>query len=165
MRSARPDGGAHGRRTDANAVAKFQNCTADWFPDSRHIIYSSRPANQEDADGGRAARTVGQQAGYGWTQLWMADADGRERSLLCGEDGRHIYGGALSPDSKYVVFTRSVTDGNEDTAVIGLIRLSDAPIIGGESQALRKLHPKAAAGPVLHLGSGWEPHWTRPHRR
>ena len=45
---------------EANAVAQFQNCTPDWFPDSRHIIYSSRPAGQNDADGGDAAKAVGQ---------------------------------------------------------------------------------------------------------
>ena len=41
---------------EANAVAKNQNCTPDWFPDSRHIIYSSRPPGQMDADGGSALR-------------------------------------------------------------------------------------------------------------
>jgi Tol biopolymer transport system component len=144
----------------ANAVAKNQNCTPDWFPDSRHTIYSSRPVNQEDADGGAAAKAVGQKPGYGWTQLWMADVEGNEHSLLYGEDGRHIYGGSISPDGRYVLFTRSLTDGNEDTAVLGLIRFSDAPIIAGESKALRKLHPNAKDGPVLSLGPGWEPHWT-----
>jgi Tol biopolymer transport system component len=143
-----------------NAVATNQNCTPDWFPDSRHTIYSSRPVNQQDADGGQAATAVGQRAGYGWTQLWMADAEGKEHSLLYGEDGRHIYGGAVSPDGRYVLFTRSLTDGNEESAVLGLMRFSDAPVIAGESKALRKLHPNVKDGPVLSLGSGWEPHWT-----
>jgi Tol biopolymer transport system component len=143
-----------------NAVATNQNCTPDWFPDSRHTIYSSRPIKQEDADGGVAAKAVGQRPGYGWTQLWMADVEGNKHSLLYGEDGRHIYGGAVSPDGRYVLFTRSLTDGNEETAVLGLIRFSDAPIIAGESKALRKLHPNTKDGPVLSLGPGWEPHWT-----
>jgi hypothetical protein len=90
----------------------------------------------------------------------MADVEGHEHKLLYGEDGRHIYGGAVSPDGKYVLFTRSRTDGNEDTAVMGLMRLSDAATIGGESLALRKLHPQTKDGPVLSLGPGWEPHWT-----
>jgi hypothetical protein len=90
----------------------------------------------------------------------MAGGDGKALSLLYGEDGRHIYGGAVSSDGKYVIFTRSLTDGNEDTAEIALMRLGDAPTIGGESKALRKMHPKTKDGPVLLLGPGWEPHWT-----
>src|SRR5439155_8121295 len=122
------------------AVATDQNCTPDWFPDSKRVIYSSRPRQQADADGSAAAKSAGQPAGYGWTQLWMADVEGGEHSLLYGEDGRHIYGGAVSPDGRYLLFTRSLTDGNEDTAVLSLMRFSDAPIIAGESKALRKLH-------------------------
>lgn len=145
---------------EARAVAVDQNCTPDWFPDSRRVIYSARPRNQEDADGGEAAKAVGQKLGYGWTQLWVADASGKERSLLYGEDGRHIYGGASSPDGRYVVFTRSLTDGGEESAEIGLMRVSDAPTIGGASPALRKRMGKTKDGPVLSLGPGWEPHWT-----
>jgi hypothetical protein len=48
----------------------------------------------------------------------------------------------------------------EGGAPIGLMRLQDAPSIGGESPALRKLHPKTKDGPMLDLGMGWEPHWT-----
>ncbi len=40
------------------------------------------------------------------------------------------------------------------------LRLSDAPIIGGESQERRVLHPQAKHGPVLVLPAGWEPCWT-----
>ena len=143
---------------ELNAAAKFQNCTPDWFPDSQRIIYSSRPTQGEGDDG--LAKAAGQKPDYGWTQLWMAGGDGKQNSLLYGEDGRHIYGGAVSPDGKYIVFTRSLRDGNEDTAEIGLIRLGDAPIIAGESKALRRQYPKAKDGPALALGPGWEPHWT-----
>jgi Tol biopolymer transport system component len=146
-----------------SAIAKDQNCTPDWFPDSKHVLYSSRPRNQAEA-ATAAAKAVGQPAGYGWTQLWMADADGNQHSLLYGEDGRHIYGGAASPDGRYVLFTRSLTDGNEDSAILGLMRVSDAPIIGGESNALRRLHPNTKDGAVLSLGPGWEPHWTYARR-
>src|SRR5262249_38873982 len=148
---------------EVNPVVKFQNCTADWFPDSKRLIFSSRPASQEEADGGQMAKAVGQKSGYGWTQLWMANGDGSGKSLVYGVDGRHIYGGAVSPDSKYVLFTRSPVDGmglDQKGAPIGLIRLSDAPIITGESKALRKLHSDAKDGPELHLPDGWEPHWT-----
>jgi len=143
-------------------VSKFQNCTPDWFPDSKRLIYSSRPANQEDDP--KLIQGVGQKAGYGWTQLWMANGDGSERSLVYGEDGRHVYGGALSPDGHYVIFTRSPVDGGlgigDKGAPMALIRLADAPTIGGESKALRKLHPHTKDGPVLSLPDGWEPHWT-----
>ncbi len=131
-----------------NVVSKYQNCTPDWFPDSRRVIFSNRPAGQ---------------GGYGWTQLWMAAAKGTSRRLIYGEDGRHIYGGALSPDGKYVLFTRCPQDGGGSErggAPGGLMRLSDAPTIAGNSKSLRKLHPDSKDGPVLTLPDCWEPHWT-----
>jgi len=145
---------------DLNPVAKFQNCTPDWFPDSKRLIYSSRPANQEPADGGKAAQEIAQPPKYGWTQLWMSDGDGQNRALVFGEDGRHVYGGNISPDGKYVLFTRSRKDGDLETSTMGLMRLSDAPIINGESAFLRKLYPQAKPGPFVLLQAGWEPHWT-----
>jgi len=145
-----------------NPVNKYQNCTADWFPDSHHLIFSSRPANQEVLDGGKGAQAVGQKLDYGWTQLWMADREGKTRSLVYGEDGRHIYSGEISPDGKYVLFTRSKPDlgAVNDSVAMSLIRLQDAPVIGGESKALRKLHPNAKDGPVLSLPAGCCAHWT-----
>ena len=77
-----------------------------------------------------------------------------------GEDGKHIYGGAISPDGKYVLFTPAMTDAGIETGLISIMRLADAPIIRGESVALRKLHPEAKEGVVLELTKGWEPHWT-----
>ena len=131
-----------------NVVSRFRNCTPDWFPDSRQVIFSNRPANQK---------------GYGWTQLWMAPGQGGQRKMLYGEDGRHIYGGGLSPDGRYVLFTRCPKDGGgseRSGAPGGLMRLADAPIIGANSPALRKLHPGAPDGPVLALPDLWVPHWT-----
>jgi hypothetical protein len=93
----------------------------------------------------------------------MADGDGANRRLVYGEDGRHVYGGAISPDANYVLFTLGLKDGSgaeKSGAPIGLMRLADAPTIGGASQALRKVHPKTRDGPVLILPTGWEPHWT-----
>ena len=136
------------RTGETNNVSLYQNCTPDWFPDSKRVIFSNRPGDQK---------------GYGWTQLWMADADGKNRGLVYGEDGRHIYGGGLSPDGKYAIFTRCPQDGGGSErggAPGGLMRVSDAPIIGGASPALRKLHPKTNKGPVLPLPVCWEPHWT-----
>ncbi len=126
-------------------------CTPDWFPDSQNLVFSWRPP-------GQAANN-----GYGWTQLWMADAEGKSRRLLYGEDGRHVYGGHVSPDGKYVLFTGNMQEDGDPGhagAPMGLMRLSDAPLIGGASRELRKLHPQAGDGPVLTLPVGWEPCWT-----
>jgi len=134
-----------------NAVREYQNCTPDWFPDSKRIILSSRPAGQSGDDG------------YGYTQLWMVDGDGGNQQLVYGEDGCHIYGGALSPDGQYVLFTRGVVDGSgaeQDGAPVCIMRLGDAPSIGGASKDLRTVHRETKDGPVLVLEMGWEPHWT-----
>jgi dipeptidyl aminopeptidase/acylaminoacyl peptidase len=103
---------------------------------------------------------VGQKQGYGWTQAWMTDADGGNRKLVLGEDGKHIYGSDVSPDGKYLMFARADTDGGLDSAIMGLMRISDAPMVRGESVALRKVHPDARNGVILDLTQGWEPHWT-----
>jgi Tol biopolymer transport system component len=120
-----------------NAVSKIDCCTPDWFPDSRSIIFSRRPGE--------------------WTQLWMADAEGKQRSPVYSEDGRHCYGGCVSPDGKYVLFTGNKEedgDASNAGAPMGLLRLRDAPIVK---------HPsKPASGPVLVLPTAWEPHWIQP---
>ena len=93
----------------------------------------------------------------------MADPDGRNRRLVYGEDGRHVYGGLVSPDGKYVVFTgnmREDGDPGNSGAPMGLMRLADAPIVGGESRELRTRYPDAKHGPVLVLPAGWKPTWT-----
>jgi len=136
---------------EVNPILTFQSCTPDWFPDSEHIIFSSRPANQSPTNS------------YGWSQLYMADGEGKNMELIYGEDGYHIYGGALSPDGQYVVFTKCPEDGGgseKSGAPIGIMRLSDAPTIGGESPDLRRAHPQTKDGPVLMLEAGWEPAWT-----
>lgn len=136
---------------EVNAVRKFQNCTPDWHPDGNHIILSSRPAGQTGA------------AGYGYTQLWLVSGDGIEQQLLYGEDGAHIYGGAFSPDGKYILFTKGPKDGSgaeNGGAPMCIIRAADTPMITGESIELRKLHKDTKNGPVLTLETAWEPHWT-----
>jgi len=136
---------------EARAVNTVDCCTPDWFPDSRQVVFSWRPPGQKGNHGN------------GWTQLWMADAEGQTRRLLYGEDGRHIYGGHVSPDGKYVLFAGNVEEDGDPGragAPMGLIRLSDAPIVGGESRELRARHPKVKDGPVLPLPVGWEPCWT-----
>ena len=135
---------------ELNAVQKFQNCTPDWFPDSEHIIYSSRPAGQKANDE------------YGWTQLWAAHGAGKEHRLLYAEEGYHIYGGALSPDGNYLLFAKSPEDGagaELSGAPMCIMRMADTPSIKGKSSEMRALHPDAKDSPVLELTNGWEPTW------
>lgn len=134
-----------------NAVKVSQNCTPDWFPDSEHVIFSSRPPGQKANDG------------YGWTYLWTAKGTGEESRLVYGEENYHIYGGGVSPDGKYVLLTRCPVDGGgseKDGAPISIIRLADTPMIQGESKEIRHDYPDAKSGPMLPLAEGWEPHWT-----
>ncbi|GMW03036.1 MAG: hypothetical protein AMXMBFR84_41720 [Candidatus Hydrogenedentota bacterium] len=136
---------------EVNPVHVFQSCTPDWFPDSKHMIYSSRPGNQSVNEG------------YGYTQLWMANSDGTGQQLVYGEEGVHIYGGEVSPDGAYVLFTKCPVDGGgseSDGAPMCIMRLADAPTIGGESIELRTQHPDAKNGPVIQIQRGWEPDWT-----
>lgn len=136
---------------EVNVLRSFQNCTPDWCPDSAHVILSSRPAGQPGAKG------------YGYTQLWEVDGEGKKQELLFGEDGLHIYGGALSPDGNYVLFTKCPDDGGGAEKTGGtmcLIRKVDTPAVGGASPDLRKLHPNAKNAPVIEIEKGWEPHWT-----
>jgi len=123
------------------------NCTSDWFPDSKHVIYSKGHPKTE-----------------WWAQRWKADAEGKTKSMLYCEIGRHAYGGCTSPDGKYILFTRSQEDlGQVDNSrtTMGLFRLKDAPIVAGGSDVLRSQYPAAKDGPCLDLGPGWEPHWTQ----
>jgi Tol biopolymer transport system component len=124
------------------------NCTPDWFQqDSHRVIYSNR--------------TEGLATDYGWTMLMQATADGKSRTLIYGERGRHIYYGCTSPDDKYAIFARPESDGGTD-ANMAIIRLADAPIIVPDDYVeLKSLYPNAKSGPVLQLDQpGFEPHWT-----
>lgn len=120
-----------------NPVSTIDCCTPDWFPDSKRLIFSRRPGD--------------------WTQLWMADGEGKERRVVYSEDGRHCYGGCVSPDGQYVIFTGNHAedgDASNSGAPMSLLRLRDAPIV--------KRPSTPASAPVLALPSGWEPHWTGP---
>ena len=90
-----------------------------------------------------------------------ATADGKERSLIYGEKGRHIYYGCTSPDDRYAIFSFPESDGGTD-AHMAIVRLADAPIIVPEDyKELRELYPAAKSGPVLRLDlAGFEPQWT-----
>jgi Tol biopolymer transport system component len=136
---------------EANAVNTVDCCTPDWFPDSHDLIFSWRPRGQKTNND------------QGWTQLWRADAEGKTRQLVYAEDGRHVYGGQVSPDGRYVLFTGNMQedgDPGNGGAPMALMRLSDAPIIHGDSPGVRAQHPKAKDAPVLTLPAGWEPCWT-----
>jgi hypothetical protein len=93
--------------------------------------------------------------------LMQATADGKSRTLVCGERGRHLYFGCTSPDDKYVIYARPEADGCIE-APMAIVRLSDTPIIVPDDYAeLRSLYPSAKSGPVLRLPqAGFEPHWT-----
>jgi hypothetical protein len=83
--------------------------------------------------------------------------------MIYAEAGRHIYGGASSPDGRYFLFTRSVVDlGRPDhkKTTMAIIRAADTPMVGDEDDALRKRFPDAKPAVRLDLGPGWEPHWT-----
>ncbi len=132
----------------ATTLTRALNCTPDWFQgDPNRVIYSNR--------------TPGVGSEYGWTMLMQATADGKSRTLVYGERGRHIYYGCTSPDDKYVIFSRPESDGGTD-ATMAIVRLADSPIIVPEDYAeLRSLYPNAKGGPVLQLQhAGFEPHWT-----
>ena len=129
-------------------LSRNLNCTPDWFAgDSQKVIYSNRTPGLGDS--------------YGWTMLMQAMADGKSRSLIYGERGRHIYFGCTSPDNKYALFSRPETDGGSE-ANMAIVRLADAPIIVPEDyKELKALYPQAKNGPVLILKlAGFEPFWT-----
>ena len=137
---------------EMNAVHSYQNCTPHWFSDSQRLLFSYRPAGQENEN-----------KGAGWTQLYMADADGANDTLVYGQDGVHVYGNMPSPDGKYAVFTRSVEedgDPGHGGSPLAIMRLSDAPTIGGPSLVLRKRFPNTKNGVLLELPVGWKPHWA-----
>lgn len=113
------------------------NCTPDWMPDARRVVYARGIIPN---DGGRA-------------ELWCATPDGKERRTLYAEADRHIYGACVSPDGRHLLFTRSEEDlGRVDQrkTTMAIIRLDDAPLTGTATMTNR-----------LDLGPGWEPHWTR----
>jgi Tol biopolymer transport system component len=139
----------NGETGEINAVSETDryNCTPDWLGDSQHIIYSR----------GIVPNTPG------WTRLWVARSDGQDKRLLYAEKGCHIYGGCVSPDGKYILFTRSKKDlgrvGNSQTRM-AIIRWKDTPMVGRDNESLRAEYPDARSGPLLDLSWGWEPHWT-----
>lgn len=70
------------------------NCTPDWGPDSRRVVYARGIIPEKP---GRA-------------ELRAATLDGQPPRPLYAEENRHIYGACASPDMKYLLFTRGVAD-------------------------------------------------------
>lgn len=137
---------ATGKITAVSETDRY-NCTPDWMPDARHVVYARGIV---PSVGGRA-------------ELWQASSDGRERRMLYAEAARHIYGATSSPDGRYFLFTRSEEDlGKVDHAktTMAVIRAADTPMLGDEVPALRKRFPDAKRALRLDLGPGWEPCWT-----
>lgn len=136
------------REISAVSETDRYNCTPDWMPDSRRIVYARGIIPK---DGGRA-------------EMWLASADGKEKRMLYAEAGRHIYGACPSPDGRHLLFTRSEEDlGRVDQAktTMALIRTTDTPMLGDQDAALHERYPNASPSRRLDLGPGWEPHWTR----
>jgi Tol biopolymer transport system component len=132
-----------------NAVSETDryNCTPDWLPDSQRIVYSRG--------------IIPDQGGF--AEIWIGNGDAMERSPVYVEANRHLYGGCISPDGRYLLLTRSEADlgpvGPARTSM-SIIRLADAPVVVGEGPAIRARFPTARSGPRLDLSWGWEPHWT-----
>jgi len=142
-----PDRQAEGQ-LQGPGVSRGSECAPDWFPNSKHILFSRRP----HVPNGRS-----------WTQLWMASADGKRVRLVHAEEGRHLYGGTVSPDGKYVLFSRVLWDdrgGKVSVLEMGLTRLHDVPTFSGEGTRLQEAFPNAKRVPVLGLPAGLEPDWT-----
>lgn len=132
----------------ATLLSRALNCTADWFQgDAGRVIYSNR--------------TPGVGSDYGFTMLMQVTANGKSRTLIYGERGRHIYYGCTSPDDKYAIFSIPESDGGTD-AEMAIVRLADTPIVVPDDYTqLKAIYPEAKDGPVLRLAQpGFEPHWT-----
>lgn len=138
---------AAGGSLKAVSETERYNCTPDWCPDSRRIVYSRGIIPEHP----------------GHAEAWIADVDGKHRAMVYAEAERHVYGACPSPDGKYLVFTRSVADlgvvGNSQTT-LAVVRWSDTPMRGDDSADLRQRYPSAKPSRRLDLGPGWEPHWT-----
>ena len=141
--------GVDTQRIQAVAETGRYNCTPDWWPDSRSVVYSRGIVPE----------------GKGMAQLWRGFTDGHKPRLLVGENDRHLYGGCVSPCGRYLLFTRSQKDlGEVDIActTLAICRIKDTPMLLGEGdcEGMRQVYPQAGTGPLLELGRGWEPHWT-----
>jgi WD40 repeat protein len=143
-------------------LSRILNCTPDWFPDSRGCIYSHRNPGLASDDGGATAKRTGQDPGASWTMIMQADREGKDRKLVVAEQYKHLYFATLSPDDKYVIYTRLEKDGTL-AGSLAIVRLADTPFIDGSWLAVEKQYAKTAKrGPILHLDlpRAFHPNWT-----
>jgi Tol biopolymer transport system component len=134
----------------ANAVSVADCCTPDWSASGDRVVFSRRRPH------------AGENGGYGWTELWQARPDGQAPALVYAEVGRHVYGGHVSPDGRYVLFTGNLREDGDPAnqgAPMGLLRLQDTPAIAEHAQ-LRAAYPRAHRAQPLTLPVGHEPCWT-----
>ncbi len=93
----------------------------------------------------------------------MADGEGKSRRLVLWRGRAAHLRRPCPPDGKYVLFTGNMAENGDPGsagAPMGLMRLADAPIIGGPSKELRPAPSQSERWPVLALPKGWEPCWT-----
>ena len=108
-----------------------------------------------------------------WDLFVMRPDGSRVRNLTCtpeyneglprfAADGQRLLYRRLPRAERFDNTGNKEEDGDPKNsgAPMGLMRLADAPIVGGDSASLRAAYPRAKAGPVLRLPSGWEPHWA-----
>ena len=125
------------------------NCTPDWMPDSKRVLYA------RGIVGGTRAGGPG-----GWAQLGIA-GDDEKAKVLYAEEGQHAYGACSSPDGKYLLFTRTGRDAPQSpSSRMALIRFADTPMVAPEDKVSQEQYPNTRQGPRLDLSNGWEPHWT-----
>jgi Tol biopolymer transport system component len=141
---------ATGQRT---LLSRGTCCTPDWVQGgSQRVVYSHGQGLERDD---------------GWNVIMVATADGKSRSLLYGERGRHIYYACTSPDAQYVIFSRRLRNDGPAEGEMAIIRMADAPIVVGGTESydalMREQYGAFNSGPVLHLTrlpAGFEPHWA-----
>jgi Tol biopolymer transport system component len=125
------------------------NCTPDWMPDSKRVLY---------ARGIVPGTRVG--GPDGWAQLGVAGG-GEKPRVLYAEEGQHVYHACSSPDGKYLLFTRTEDDAHgSPRSKMALIRYADTPLVAPDDRVSQARYPEAKRGPRLDLPRGWEPHWT-----
>ncbi|HYG34214.1 MAG TPA: hypothetical protein VEC99_05495 [Clostridia bacterium] len=132
----------HGTTGEVRALSETEryNCTPDWAPDSQHVVY---------------ARGIIPEKG-GHAELWIASINGKERFRAYAEPDHHIYGACVSPDGKYLLFTRSVADlGRVNGTTMAIIRCPDLTHPATNSNSGVVMLPR------IDLEPGWEPHWTQ----
>lgn len=137
-------------------------CTPDWFPDARRLIFSHRHPGLPSDDGGATAKRIGEDPKASWTMITMADRAGKENKLVVAEQYRHLYFACVSPDNKYVIYSRLVKDGSL-AGPMAVLRLADAPLLDGPWTAAQEQYAKnAKRGPILHLDlpDAFHPGWT-----